>query len=208
MASVMDRRAFIGTLAGGLLATPLASEAQQPAGKIARVGFLSPTSPSDPGNPRRLGALQEGLRELGYMEGQNIAIESRWAEGKYERLPGLATELVRLKVDIIVTYAPPAIQAAKQATATIPIVMAGVIDPVATGLVTSLARPGGNVTRLSLMAPEPGRQAARDPQGGRSDALPGGPNRESRERRQRATGALRAGGSPNIGGAASNRRGA
>src|SRR5713101_2118602 len=154
MASVMDRRAFIGTLAGGLLATPLASEAQQPAGKIARVGFLSPTSPSDPGNPRRLGALQEGLRELGYMEGQNIGIESRWAEGKYDRLPGLAAELVRLKVDVIVTYAPPAIQAAKQATETIPIVMGGVIDPVATGFVASLARPGGNITGLSLMAPE------------------------------------------------------
>ena len=149
----MDRRAFLGTLAGGLLAAPLAVVAQ-PAGKIHRVGFLSPTSASDAENPGRLGALQEGLRELGYMEGQNIVIESRWAEGKYERLSGLATELVRLKVDVIVTYAPPAIQAAKQATATIPIVMAGVIDPVATGLVTSLARPGGNVTGLSLMAPE------------------------------------------------------
>ena len=131
----------------------LAAEAQ-PAGKIYRVGFLSPTSASDAGNPGRLGALQEGLRELGYTEGQSIVIESRWAEGKYERLSSLATELVRLKVDVIVTYAPPAIQAAKQATATIPIVMAGVIDPVATGLVTSLARPGGNVTGLSLMAPE------------------------------------------------------
>jgi ABC-type uncharacterized transport system substrate-binding protein len=88
------------------------------------------------------------------VEGQNISIESRWAEGKYDRLPGLAAELVRLKVDLIVTYAPPAIQAAKQATGTIPIVMAGVIDPVATGFVASLARPGGNITGLSLMAPE------------------------------------------------------
>jgi putative ABC transport system substrate-binding protein len=88
------------------------------------------------------------------VEGQNISIDSRWAEGKYERLPGLATELVRLKVDVIVTYAPPAIQAAREATATIPIVMGGVVDPVATGFVASLARPGGNITGLSLMAPE------------------------------------------------------
>ena len=149
----MERRLFMAVMAGGLLAAPLAADGQQ-AGKIPRIGFLSPSSPSDSRNPLRLGALQEGLRELGYVEGQNLSIESRWAEGKYERLPGLASELVRLKVDVIVTYAPPAIQAAKEATATIPIVMGGVIDPVATGLVASLARPGGNITGLSLMAPE------------------------------------------------------
>ncbi|HEV8531533.1 MAG TPA: ABC transporter substrate-binding protein [Methylomirabilota bacterium] len=149
----MERRIFMAVMAGGLLAAPLAAEGQQ-AGKILRIGFLSPSSPSDSRNPLRLGALQEGLRELGYVEGQNLSIESRWAEGKYERLPGLAAELVRLKVDVIVTYAPPAIQAAKEATATIPIVMGGVIDPVATGFVASLARPGGNITGLSLMAPE------------------------------------------------------
>jgi putative ABC transport system substrate-binding protein len=103
---------------------------------------------------RRHGAFREGLRELGYVEGQNIVIESRWAEGNYDRLPGLAAELVSLKVDVIVTYAPPAIQAAKQATGAIPIVMAVVIEPVATGFVASLARPGGNITGLSLMAPE------------------------------------------------------
>jgi len=149
----MERRTFMAVMAGGLLAAPLAAEGQ-PAGKIPRIGFLSPSSPSDSRNLLRLGALQEGLRELGYVEGQNLSIESRWAEGKYERLPGLAAELVRLKVDVIVTYAPPAIQAAKEATATIPIVMGGVIDPVATGFVASLARPGGNITGLSLMAPE------------------------------------------------------
>jgi putative ABC transport system substrate-binding protein len=199
----MERRTFLRVMAGSLLAAPLAAKAQQ-ARKIHRVGFLSPSSPSDPGNPGRLGALQEGLRELGYREGQNIVIESRWAEGKYEHLSGLATELVRLKVDVIVTYAPPAIQAAKQATATIPIVMAGVIDPVATGLVTSLARPGGNVTGLSLMAPElVGKQLEIV-----KEVVPkvsGGPTRESRQPRQRATGALRAGRSPEIGRAASNR---
>jgi len=99
-------------------------------------------------------AFREGLRELGYVEGQNIAIESRWAEGNYDRLPGLAAELVRLKMDLIVTYGTPASQAAKRATGTIPIVMAGAIDPVASGLVTIVARPGGNLTGLSLMAPE------------------------------------------------------
>jgi putative ABC transport system substrate-binding protein len=134
-----------------MLALPLAAHAQQPK-KIARIGFLSAASVS--GDPDRLDALRQGLRELGYVEGQNVAIESRWAEGKYDRLPGLAAELVRLKVDVIVTYGPPAIQAAKEATGTIPIVMAGVIDPVSTGFVASLARPGGNITGLSLMAPE------------------------------------------------------
>jgi putative tryptophan/tyrosine transport system substrate-binding protein len=143
----------MAVMAGGLLAAPLAAVGQQ-AGKIPRIGFLSPSSPSDSRNRFRLGALQQGLRELGYVEGQNISIEARWAEGKYERLPGLAAELVRLKVDVIVTYAPPAIQAAKEATATIPIVMGGVVEPVATGFVASLARPGGNITGLSLMAPE------------------------------------------------------
>jgi putative ABC transport system substrate-binding protein len=148
---VIDRRVFIASTIAAL-AAPLAAEPQT--GKIARIGFLSPNSASDPGTPRRLGAFRQGLRELGYAEGASIVIESRWADGKYDQLPRLAAELVRLKVDVIVTYAPPAIQAAKQATGTIPIVMAGIIDPVATGFVTSLARPGGNITGLSLMAPE------------------------------------------------------
>ena len=148
----MNRRTFLCGLTLGTLAAPLAAEAQ--AGKIARIGFLSPGSASDPRMPLRLGAFRQGLRELGYVEGQNIAIESRWAEGKYDRLPGLAAELVRLKVDVIVTYAPPAIQAAKQASGTIPIVMAGIGDPVATGFVATLAHPGGNITGLSTMSPE------------------------------------------------------
>jgi putative ABC transport system substrate-binding protein len=132
-----------------MLALPLAAYAQQPK-KIPRIGFLSAASVSSD----RLDIFRQGLRELGYVEGQNVVIEARWAEGKYERLPGFAAELVRLKVDVIVTYGPPAIQAAKEATGTIPIVMAGIIDPVATGFVASLARPGGNITGLSLMAPE------------------------------------------------------
>ena len=137
-------------LALALVSVPLCAEAQQ-AAKVSRIGFLSPRSPSDAG---RLAAFRQGLRELGYVEGRNIAIESRWAEGDYDRLPGLAAELVGLKVDVIVTYAAPAIQAARRATGTIPIVMAGAIDPVASGLVASVARPGGNITGLSLMAPD------------------------------------------------------
>ena len=131
-----------------LLVTPLAAPAQQP-GKTARVGFLFfVTSPSLDE------AFRQGLHELGYVEGQNIAIEYRSAEGKSERLPGLAAELVRLKVDVIVAASPPATEAAKQATSTIPIVFAVSGDPVAAGLVASLARPGGNITGLASISPE------------------------------------------------------
>ncbi len=146
-------RLIITTLALSLLTAPLPAAAQQPA-KIHRIGFLSPSSPSDQRFQRYLEAFRQGLRELGYVEGQNIAIESRWAEGKYDRLPDLAAQLVRLKVDVIVASTTPAIQAAKPATGAIPIVMATSIDPVATGSVASLARPGGNITGLSLMSPE------------------------------------------------------
>jgi len=153
----MDRRTFLAGMGAMLLAAPLAAQAQQ--GKVARIGFLSPASPSDAGgNPSDLAVLfeafREGLRELGYVEGQNLKIESRWAEGHYDRLPGLVADLVRLKVDVIVTYGTPAAQAAKRATGTIPIVMALIIDPVASGLVTSLARPGGNLTGQSMMSPD------------------------------------------------------
>ncbi len=134
-------------LAVGILIVPPAGETQQRA-TIPRIGFLSASSASDARTPRLLGAFREGLRELGYVEGQNIAIEFRWAEGKYDRLPGLAAELVNLKVDIIVASALPAIQAAKQATGTIPIVMATSLDPVATGFVASLARPGAEHHRF------------------------------------------------------------
>ena len=149
----MDRRTFLGTLAASLLAAPLAAGAQQ-AGKRYRIGFLGLASPSDPRIQRWLAAFRDGLAELGYVEGRNIAIESRWAGGKYERLPDLAAELVSLKTDVIVTAAVPAIRAAKEATSTIPIIMAVVVDPVATGLVASLARPGGNITSLSIMTPD------------------------------------------------------
>jgi putative ABC transport system substrate-binding protein len=149
----MDRRAFVSGIAGGLLAARLPAEAQQ-ARKLHRIGFLAAASSSDLRIQRFFEAFRNGLAQLGYVEGQNIAIESRWAAGKYERLPGLAAELVQLKMDVIVTAAVPAIRAVKEATGTIPIVMAVVVDPVATGLVASLARPGGNITGLSAMTPE------------------------------------------------------
>jgi putative ABC transport system substrate-binding protein len=149
----MERRTFLATLAGGLLAAPLAAEAQ-PREKVPRVGYLSPGSPSEPFRRRRFEALRQGLHELGYVEGQNIGIESRWAEGKYDRYPALAADLVRLKVHVIVAVGGPATQAVQQATRTIPIVMSVVIDPVGSGLVPSLAHPGGNVTGLSMMAPD------------------------------------------------------
>ena len=138
----------------GLVAAPLAAAAQRPAGKMPRVGVLSPRSGSDPQAQLQLEAFRQGLRELGWAEGQNIIFEYRWAEGKYERFPDLLAELIRLKVDVIVTPSMPVTHAAKQATKTIPIVMLGVNDPIANGLVASLARPGGNITGLSIVAPE------------------------------------------------------
>jgi putative ABC transport system substrate-binding protein len=147
----MNRRTFIDTLAGGLLAAPLAAEAQ-PAGKVPRIGILWAYSPSVVSSFAE--AFRQGFRGLGYIEGRNVALEERWAEGRFDRLASLAAELVGLDVDIIVTASTPAVQAAKQATRTIPIVMTLVTDPVASGVVASLARPGGNVTGLSFMNPE------------------------------------------------------
>jgi putative ABC transport system substrate-binding protein len=146
---VTTRRAFIGTLAGGLLAGPLATEAQQ-AGKVARVGYLVSQSVT----AESLEALRKGLRELGWTEGQNLALEVRSAEGDPGRLLALAAELVRLPVDVLVASAAPASLAAKQATTTVPIVSVYTLDPVALGLVASLARPGGNVTGLSTLSLE------------------------------------------------------
>jgi putative tryptophan/tyrosine transport system substrate-binding protein len=140
-------------LAVSLILAPVATEAQQ-AGKVPRVAFLTPWSDSDPGRQRGLEAFRQGLRELGYVEGQNIVIESRSAEGKDDRLPALAADLVRSKVDVIVATSGAATKAAQQATKTIPIVMSLVNDPVGSGLVASLARPGGNVTGLTIMAPD------------------------------------------------------
>jgi putative ABC transport system substrate-binding protein len=147
----MDRRRFLLTSLAGAVAAPLAAEAQQ-ATKAARIGYLL-SSPA--ANPHLHEAFHQGLRDLGYVEGRNLVIEYRSAEGKLERLPALAAELVALKVDVIVAGGgTPAALAAKQATKTIPIVFVPLADPVTSGLVTSLARPGGNVTGLSVLLPE------------------------------------------------------
>src|SRR5213594_3156260 len=138
-------------LATVLLATASLVEAQQ-AKKVPRIGFLGATSPSI--ESARVAAFQQGLHELGYVEGKNIVIEWRWAEGKFDRLPDLAAELTRLDVDVIVTDSSTSTSAAKKATTTVPIVMAQVNDPVGNGFVASLARPGGNITGLATLAPE------------------------------------------------------
>lgn len=142
-----SRRELLVALGIGALAAPLACIAQQQKLKVARIGLLAATSPSSSASGRD--ALIAGLRELGYVEGKNIIIEDRWANGKYENLPGLVAELVQMKVDVIVAATPPAVRAAQQATAAIPIVMVRTGDPVGSGFVASLARPGRNITGLS-----------------------------------------------------------
>jgi putative tryptophan/tyrosine transport system substrate-binding protein len=146
----MDRRHFLRTLLAGALVAPLTAEGQ--AGKVWQIGYLSPIAP-EAGSPR-VAAFRQGLRELGWVDGQNVALEMRSAEEKLDRLPRLAAELVRLKVDVIVALTNPAIDAARKATVSIPIVMVVATDPVATGFVASLARPGGNVTGLALQRGE------------------------------------------------------
>src|SRR5580765_1718362 len=139
---IVDRRTFVGTLTIGLLAAPLAADAQQ-AARNARIGYLAINLAANPYLPE---AFRQGLRDLGYVEERNVVIEYRDAEGKVERLPALAAELVALKVDVIVVGGSTlAALAAKQATRTLPIVFASAGDPVGSGLVTSLARPGGKV---------------------------------------------------------------
>jgi ABC-type uncharacterized transport system substrate-binding protein len=147
----MDRRAFITFVGGSILAAPLAAEAQS-AEKMYRIGYLGNASAL--AQAKRVESLRDALRDLGYVEGRNIVIEFRWAEGRHERLPDLAAELVRLKVDVLVTAGTPGALAAKQATTTIPIVMVGIGDAVATGVVASLARPGGNITGSTDSVPE------------------------------------------------------
>lgn len=145
----MRRRDFIVLIGSAAAAWPLPLSAQPPT-KVPRAGVLWPGSAPDKWDE----AFREGLHTLGYMEGRNVLLEYRWAEGKQERLRELAEELVRLKPDLIVTISAPAILALKQTTATIPIVFAGTSDPVRSGFAANLAHPGGNLTGLSLMAPE------------------------------------------------------
>jgi putative ABC transport system substrate-binding protein len=141
---------FALSLVGALLcALSFAAHAQQPA-KVPRIGYL--TGSSSAGESPRVEAFRQGLRDLGYVEGKNIAIEYRYADAKFDKLPALADELIRLKVDVLVVSTTLGVQAAKKATRTIPIVFSGVTDPVATGLVDSLARPGGNITGFTNIA--------------------------------------------------------
>jgi ABC-type uncharacterized transport system substrate-binding protein len=149
---VISRRRFLSGLGAGVLAAPLAAEAQ-PAGNVPRIGYLAGGSRISNGPYRK--AFGEGLRDLGWIEGQNILVEGRWAEGKYDRLPGLAAELVSQKVDVLVIGAgTPVIRAAQQATSTIPIVMTTGLDPVGQGFISSVRRPGGNITGL-VWDPDP-----------------------------------------------------
>ena len=143
----MNRRDFITLLGGATVTWQLAAGAQQPA-KLPTIGLLAPNTPSL--DSHRVGAFVQRLRELGWIEGRNVAIEYRWGEGRNERLAEFAAEFIRLKVDIIVTSGTPQVVAAKQATSVIPIVFAVANEPVGSGLVSSLARPGGNVTGLSI----------------------------------------------------------
>ena len=145
----MDRRTFIGGIAGGLLAAPLAAPAQQ-VGKVYRIGILETIPASQ--NAAKLDALRKGLRDLGYVEGRNLIIEYRSADGRAERFSDLASELVRLKVDLIVTRGTPAAKAVKSATGTIPVVMAAMGEPLA--VVATLAHPGGNITGLTTFSIE------------------------------------------------------
>ena len=153
MSAKMKRREFITLLGGAAAAWPLAARAQQPA-RVARVGFLVTASLESPDYRRIIEAFRQGLSQLGYREGQNIVIEFREAHGQTGRFSMLATELVRRDVDLIIAPSTPAARAARQVTTTIPIVAFSLGDPVEDGLVSSLARPGGNVTGLTFLGPE------------------------------------------------------
>jgi len=147
----MNAKILLCTLAPIILCVFDPAQAQQPS-KVAKIGFL--VVPSRSFFSTRMETFRQGLRELGHVEGKNVIIEYRYAEGKLDLLPALASELVQLKVDVIVTTSPPSVQAVKNATSTIPIVFAATGDPVGSGLVASLGRPGGNVTGLSIVGPE------------------------------------------------------
>jgi putative tryptophan/tyrosine transport system substrate-binding protein len=151
---MMRRREFVELLGGGALTAvwPRSVRAQSAQGRIFRIGFLG--LPSVDSLPKRTEAFRAGLRDLGYQEGRDIHIEYRWADSEYDRLPALLSELIELKIDLLLTHGTPGAMAAKKATSTVPIVIAAVGDAVASGVVASLARPGGNVTGLTFFQPE------------------------------------------------------
>src|SRR5260370_1366844 len=146
----MPRRAFLAIVAGGLLAAPLAAEGQQ-AGKVYRIGFLRAGQPPE----SYLDSFQQGLRERGYVYGQNVVVELRATDGSVDPLPRLTEELLRLKVDVFLASAAPAALAVRRATPAVPIVFVGVVDPVGLGRVPSLGRPGGHLTRPDTTSAEP-----------------------------------------------------
>src|SRR5258706_9625045 len=148
----MQRRAFIRILGVAAASWPLSGRAQRASAKLFKVGFLG--LPSADSLPKRTEAFRAGLRDLGYQEGRDVVIEYRWADGNYDRLPALLAELVDLNVDVIVTHGTPGAMAAKQANLKVPVVIAVVGDAVASGLVASLARPGGNLNGLAFFQPE------------------------------------------------------
>jgi ABC-type uncharacterized transport system substrate-binding protein len=143
----MDRRAFICGLALGILDAPIAAEAQQ-TGKVYRIGFLRSGHPPE----SYIAGLQQGLRERGYVPGQNVVVELRATDGSVDQLPGLAEDLMRLRVDVVVASAAPAAMAVKRTTVSVPVIFVGVVEPVELGLVSSLAHPGGNITGLATSA--------------------------------------------------------
>jgi ABC-type uncharacterized transport system substrate-binding protein len=149
----MRRREFITLLGGAAAAWPFAADGQQPS-KTYRIGWLQPGPIPDPW----VKGFRQGLQELNYVEGQNLIVEYRWGDGNFDRLPAMAAELVRLNPDVIISVNTAALLALQKATTTIPIVMLGTADPVASGLVRGLARPGGNITGMSVMAPELSRK--------------------------------------------------
>ncbi len=144
---MISRRAFIGSVTGGLLTAPLTARAQQ-TGKVYRIGFLEAGSSS--ANRLFLDAFQQGLRELGYIVGQQIVVEDRWADGRSERFPGLVAQLLHLQPDVIIVASTPGARAVKNGTKTIPVIFVAIGDPVGAGLVASLGHPGGNMTGLSM----------------------------------------------------------
>ena len=154
---MLSRRQVLIASGAVVLVAPLEGLPQTSAPKVPRIGFLEASMPQN-GTTRFLESFRLGLRDLGYVEGKNLYLEIRWAEGKLDRLPALADELVRLNVDVLVAVNSPSVIAARNATRTIPIVMPVSSDPVGDGLVASLARPGGNITGLSLMSPELGQK--------------------------------------------------
>ena len=142
----MRRRDFIKVIAGSAVVWPLAARAQQP--KVWRIGFLAAVPPT----PAMLSAFRDGMRGRGYVEGQNLSIDVRWPQGSFDQDPSVVTELVNSNVDVIVVWGTPTMIAVRRATSTIPIVMTGLGDPIGSGFIASLARPGGNITGLSAVS--------------------------------------------------------